>query len=705
VNANVLFAVALIELALALFAMRWRLQMEFMVVFATALMIGTHPVAPAPLLIAAVAGYAASVVWRVIQVPTRPQQQAKLWLFRHGYDPGIGMSPRAPIVMAAAASAALLVPDAWSLVALLGFVAVTVWDSVEWQRQRGPGSRMGYPLGAMSVAAVANVPGLALLLAVAGGTLTWADPTAAKEVLPQLVATQIALGLLPLTALSFAASFVVSSAGVGAIRALPWKTTGFVLFFVLLSISYDLVQLGSTTRQGDLEWLELVGLVAILTSLVASVYVTYYLRLGRIATALVRRVDMAWLDEVARKYQEPYQPWFGPDPLRDIERFLYFAATRESDIRMFEATLQELVERMRFVAQRRAPKNDPRLEFGLDEHFAHTFQALIDEAAKQRKGWVLESLIWFRGQVTEWVIENGPGAPHAARPHLQRTAYLDPPSGLQLLGRIVEAAIENGLEEEGQRGVARFARYAQERISGLPDPTGVFDIDPDPNAHFQADAPAYQVASAIESVLQTLRRWAERAADQHCEEVGETVALSLSWLVSHAADLPDPRWARWLANEVVSAALMTAIAGLPTRKLWFAVPARHVDFTAQNASHAAVVDAMSFWVPYSIAKCAPVADFGLVMDAATLARELMPGFIDVAAAIGAALEWTRERRRDLPATDDDVFVLRELDRRLARLREAAGARVGEYDQARQAFLERLRKELGAAQPPAGGAVA
>ncbi len=260
--------------------------------------------------------------------------------------------------------------------------------------------------------------------------------------------------------------------------------------------------------------------------------------------------DAAWLDEVARTYQEPYQPWLGPDPFRDLERLLYIAATKESDIRLFNATLQDLHERLGVLVSRRAPTDPPRVELGLDEYLARVLSALVQEAARQGKGWVLESLVWSRDQLSDRVVEGGgPRTPPVARRYIERTMLDAPPSGLQMLGRILEAAIDSALDEEGRLAAIRFGRYADEHLNALPDPTGVYDIDPNAQIRYDPDAPAQQAAYGLEEVLGKMQRWADRAAELGRSSIADSLASAVSMLANSSRDLADPRWAGWLSKR------------------------------------------------------------------------------------------------------------------------------------------------------------
>jgi hypothetical protein len=698
-NLDILVAIALVEFALSALAILRLRAVELLVFFVLVVLVRPHDVGPLPLVVAGVAGYTASVVWRLVQLPTRPLMRLKSWLYQHGYERAMAQTPRTPVVIAGGTSIALLTPDLFTFAALAGLVLATALLSYEWHRDR-----FAPPVRGMTIAASANVLGLAGLLAIATGTVSWVSPSSGKEILPQLIGVQIALGLLPLTVLTFATPFVAGAAGAGAAFVLPWPRVAGVVAVVLASIAYDFYLLGSVPRDGDVEWAELIAFAAIGASFLTAAAATYYLRPGRVAAALVQRLDGAWLDEVERKYQEPYQPWLGPDPFRDIERLLYIAATKESDIRLFSATLQDVEERLASLGSRRERADPPRLEVGLDEYFARILNALIEDAARQRKGWVLESLVWFR----ERVVDGGRrGRPPVAGRYIERTILGAPPSGMQLLGRIIEETIESGLDEQGGLAAIRFGRYAQEHLGVLPDPTGVYEIDPNAPIHYSADAPAQQAADGIEEVFRKIGGWADRAAELHRTSIGNSLAFAVSMLANASPDLADPRWAGWVSREAALAAYGIALKGVRSQKLWYDLPYPMRDLTRANASHVASVEAAAFWMPLTIATCAPVANYMFVVNVTMLGMSWIAEFLEEAAAIGAALEYVQRRQSQLPSTDESATVVREIERRLTQLRNEVGARTAEWDAAKTAFATRLQQELKPrpiAPQPGGGEV-
>ncbi len=702
-NPDILVAIAVVEFGLALLAFLRGYRIELLVIFVMVLLLRPHDLGPLPLIVAGVAGYVASALWRLVQLPSRAQARLRSWLYRRGYERAFDRSPRTPVLIAGGTSLVLIIPDLFSVAALVGLVVATAASSFEWRRDR-----FAPPTRGMTIAASANVLGLAAILAVAIGAVSWTTPGSGKELLPQLILVQISLGLLPLTILTFATQFVAGAAGAGAAFVLPWSRVAGAVALVLASIAYDVYLLGSSQHDGDLEWAELIAVVAVGTSLLTAAAATYYLRPRRVAAALVRRLDATWLDEVARKYQEPYQPWLDPDPFRDLERLLYIAATKESDIRLLNATLQDLEERLAVLVSRRAPTDPPRVEVGLDEYLARVLSALVQEAARQGKGWVLESLVWFRDRLPDRVVEGGsPRTPPVARRYIERTMLDAPPSGLQLIGRILEAAIESGLDEEGRLAAIRFGRYAEEHLNILPDPTGIYDIDPGAQIRYDPDAPAQKAAHGLEAVLGKMQRWADRAADLDRSSIAESLARAVSMLSSSSRDMADPRWAKWLSRHAALAAYSIASKGVRKQRLWYDVPTRMSKFTRANASHVASLEGMSFWTPFTVATCAPVADYMLVVSATMLALSWVDEFLPEAAAMGAALEYVRQRQLELPATDERWVVVRELDQRLQQLRGAVAARANEYDTEKAPFAARLQQELGPrpfAAPRGGGEV-
>jgi hypothetical protein len=280
-----------------------------------------------------------------------------------------------------------------------------------------------------------------------------------------------------------------------------------------------------------------------------------------------------------------------------------------------------------------------------------------------------------------------------ARPYIERTMLDAPPSGMQLLGRILEEAIESGLDEEGRLAAIRFGKYAEDHLGALPDPTGVYEIDPNAPIHYNPDAPAQKAAHGVEEVLGKIGRWADRAAKLNRASIADNLAHAVSMLANRARDLADPRWAGWVSSEAALASYQVALKGIRNQKLWYDLPYPMRDLTRANASHVASVKAVSFWLPLTIATCAPVATYMLVVDGTMLALSWVGEFLEEAAAIGAALEHVQRRQSQRPPTDERATVVREVERRIAQLRTAVGPRTAEWDAAKAAFATRLRGEL------------
>jgi len=700
VNPDLLVLVASLEFALAVVAI-WRgFQMEFVVLFVLLLLRDPHaPAAPAVLVPGAIA-YVSTVLWRIAQIPTRLRTRVLVWLVRHGIGDVdlLGIWPRTPIVIAAATSLAVLMPDTLTLVALVALVVATVSTSPEWRRGWfGERPDFGAPIEGLTLVASGLALGLTGLFLLLFGAIGWADPAAAKEVLPQLLIVQIAVGLFPLTALTAAAPFVAGAAGAGAATALPLRRVLLALMVVLFSIAIDVLWLGKPLGRGDLEWAEVLGVAAIVIALIASINVALYLQPHRVSAELVRRLDRRWLVEVVRLYGDPYSPWLVADRFPDIERLLYIAATKESDIRLFRATLVDILERLHPIAH-----NAPvaRAEIGLDAYFARALAALLEDAGRQGKGWVLDALIRFRGQLTDYLSAHG--AAQQVPALLERTGFADPPAGMQLNARILEVGLAFSLSEPGQFAIGQMSAYAERRLAALPDPTGVYEIDPAAPVAFQPEHPAQKAADGIEGFIESLRRWADDAADAGRFPIGESIAFALARLSRESRDLASANWAGWLAHKASFAAYIVAVRGVRAGQLWFEVPDHMSDADAANPSHARAMERLGYWVPLTVASCASVASYMLVTDTAMLALGWLSSFPEEAAALGAAIEYIKMRQQALPPSAERALVLRECDRRLEQVRSQTGAHRDDYDAAKATALVWLQHEIDVPGP--GGEV-
>src|SRR5205823_13751403 len=102
----------------------------------------------------------------------------------------------------------------------------------------------------------------------------------------------------------------------------------------------------------------------------------------------------------------------------------------------------------------------PRAELALDEYLGRRLAALIEDAARQGKAWVLDTLITFRRELADEVAGHGGNAPPPPPPYLERTMYDEGPAGMQLYGRTLDAATRFGLPEVGERAVGQIGQYA-----------------------------------------------------------------------------------------------------------------------------------------------------------------------------------------------------------------------------------------------------
>jgi hypothetical protein len=688
VNPDVLVALVLLEYALAVFAILSGRGLDLLTIFIFVLLLRPSPLATPALVVAGAVAYAASVVWRLMQTPTPLQRRARLWLFERGPLREFWTAPRSPVAIAGALGLTLAMPDAYTLGALLAYSVVTPSLAREWEV--GP---VGRRVVLETIAASAMVLVLAFLFTTAAGGLAWATAANAADVLPQLLTVQVALGFLPLSAATFAVPLVAGAAGAGAAGVLPWNRVGLAILLVLASIGYDLYLLGAGAQTGDLEWAEIIAVAVVVTSLAVAVGVAAYLQPARVAALLVQRLDRRWVVEVVRTAQDSTASWVGPEPFRDIERLLYIAATKESDIRLFNATLRRVLDRLPVLV--RGPAGSvSHAERSLDQRFAQQLSALLEDAARQGKAWVLDTLIRFRAELTERTSA-GPldtdvaGAP----PFLERTTFAEPPSGLALLTAIADAAIDLGLSDVGQFAVHQAATYVDEHLDALPDPTGVYDLDPTAAPGYQPNAPAQRAQNGMADAIDLLNRWARRAIERDELRIADAAAHGLSRLTTRALALASPHWTRWLAMHVASSAYFVASDAITARHLCYRVPQHWNPLVAGNASHAAGLDAMTMWTVRTLARCAPLASYGLVADAAMLALACVPAYPSSAAAIAAGIEFIGALQRTLPAPEQNAIVISEAEQRVLQLRASAGARAPAFDAVRTRVFTQLRAEF------------
>jgi hypothetical protein len=688
---DLLVALALIEFALGALAI-WRgYRAEYLTLFVLALLLRPQEVelGSLPLAVGGAIGYVASLVWRLIQLPRKWQARAQVWLLRHGLDLSFAIWPRTPVLIAGAVGLMLVTPSAFSAALTVLLALATIAGSWEWRRGRG-----GPHLPAMTIAALALVLAIAGLFTLLLGGVVWFDPTLSREVVSQLVSVQIALGLLPLTVLTVAAPLVTGAAGAAAAQVLPFRWSITALGVLLFSIALDLRLLGSAIQPGDTEWAAVLAGAAIGLALIVSARIVRYLQPEYVAHALVARLNRPWLDELERLYENHYAPWLVPDRFPPIERLLYIAATREADIRLFNGTLRALLDRLHSLAQN---NGIARADLSLDEYLARRFAALIEDTGRQGKGWVLEVLISFRRELADRIGRHDSKALTGAQ-YMERTRHGEGPAGMRLYGRILDAAIRFGVPEVGERAVGQIRHHAEGLLGALPDPTGVWEIDPAAPVAFDAQAPATKARGGLEDLLEKLRRWADDAMSHDRFDIARAIAYALSWLTLAARGLASPHWARWLARHASLDAHFVARTGLAHGQLAYEVPSPFAALDPANASHRETMEAIAYWTPLTVAMCAPVATYGLVTEAAMLAVGWLHvhEYLPQASVLAAALDHVREHQATLPPSDERALVIRECVGRLQQMRAAAGARADEFDQMRVTALINLRHELNPA---------
>jgi hypothetical protein len=687
--------VVIAEALLLVATFRRRRSRENVLLIPLALAIGGLQFAIPPIAVAAAIGYAASVIWRVAEVAGL-NFRILIALRKRGIDVGWRPWFVPPIVVTGAICLALAKLGAVSALALIVFLVLS------WQlpllAPRGWPKRQIIEVTAYAVEPVAI---LAVVLTVATGYVQWANPALAKDVLPQVIAVQVALGLIPLTLLTFAAQFIVGSSGVSAYVVLPYRRTLAAIAVVVASIGWDIVLLGAGSGPGDIELAQMFAAVAIATALLASLVSLGYLRLERTALALVGRLDRRWLRAVGHRYQDRLADRIPNDPFGPVERLLYIAATRDSDIRLFRSTVGHLYERLRDLVQVEGPTGQiRRLEVAMDEYLALALPALVQDVAKERKTWALQTLVSLRHALEDdWLVPLG-ATPEAVGPrYLERTFFDNPPSGLQFYGLIAEQSLESGMDHLGWETVIRVAAFSEKALMALPDPTGVHDIDPAAPIVYQGDAPAQHAADGIDSLLSHLSSWAKAAAETGRAEMLHSVAFALKGLTDQTLQLEDARWTGWIAARTARVAYEVATLGIAHGQDAYSVPAEHRHLSATRDVDREFVNSVTVWSALSVASSATVVSWSLLASTAVLAMSWLPDFLEEAAFLAASIEYLREKLGQLPATPERSYLIEWCDRRLNQVCSNTKGREADFDAARTRAVDRLRGEL---EPPIGG---
>jgi hypothetical protein len=382
------------------------------------------------------------------------------------------------------------------------------------------------------------------------GGYAWIDSSDQSErlILTQLVAIELVLGVLPVTAILVAQQIVAGWIGLREV-ALSVRTASVVAIACLLTsllLAVDLIGRKTVTVQ-LVETTQLAVAATLAVSIVAVIDVAINLNAFELTARLVERLDGHWLDYVRRTSNDYHRWWRRGDPLYALIAVLTRAALRDGESDTFVDGINELNRRLDEVSthdrwdnniEYRGPDTD--VEVALDGYFAEVLRPLVSQLAERRMSWALEELMTIRTSIepvaTVWTGNRGIGGIAPAQFTGRR---IDIPSGLRFHSMFVEQCLRRGMDIEASQAITQCSRYVARVLAHLPA-----------YAEDQVAGPQRFEGTeyALEAYFDQLRSWGELAVRTGARESVDSLTWSTRRVVEEAMQLNDVGWARILTR-------------------------------------------------------------------------------------------------------------------------------------------------------------
>jgi hypothetical protein len=646
--------------------------------------------------VAAFTVYCGLVLWRVVAI--RPHEiDRRIWRAARR----LGLT-RPPLIIPGAITLALMLSSVVSVGLLAQSIPVLVITLV----------MVGICLGVVAVpkrhwlALIAGPFALTLTgiaLGALDGSWQWVDSSnSASQATAQLVASQLALGVVPIAVATVGGQVAISWIGPRATKAVPVGWVIGSIGAVLLSVGIDIFLIGHGTS--SVVWTELAELTACVTVAFAGLAVLAIVRSlepENVAQRFARRLDRAWLLSLqvpGRAVGE--RPIYLDDPFHAIERVLSAAVGKDTEQQLFRVALAVLTDRIKQIGFTRTLDNHGRetfagplveVEASLDAYLADELEALVYLAAQQRRHWAIDELIGFRQNlqpvVYKWV-ETGPDTAFGTRSEAAfplRGGPFRVPDGCQTYALLFRASLEGGLDENAWLAAIRLSAFFRRGLQELPTPEGVFRVDPGAQYPGTPSAGA-EVRDAIEGFGFVYRRLVESAVHAKNLRALEGLAVVPEEIVDAALGTADERWASWLADQGLRLGLEAAMGAEELGS--FVMPLRTFLITLQagNTAHARIAESLGLWVPPIIRAGQSKLTIPAVMEFTMIALHLLPAYPIEAARVTDAMVTVKDRmiQTNAPGTRS---VATEVDARLKQLRQNAGASLNQFNRT----LRNLRK--------------
>jgi hypothetical protein len=541
-------------------------------------------------------------------------------------------------MLVALVSLVLISPGPWQLVAALVCGGAILWLRRPWDQESLP-----------AFAVPALVCWAALLVSIADFTLVWSKPATA-ELVTQLVASQIALALIPVTIAAAGMQFAVQWIGLRGLGVVPYNWVGATLFTLVVSLSADILAVsGMQYDARGTQYLEVVALGEVAGASLLIALLVRRMEPEIVTDRLAQGLTGEWALQVVGASQA-LGSFFRPlhrDRFNSLERILYRSAVLEGEVEVFRDTLAAVSRRLVQLRPRQDGTLDPLLgvdlefEVASDIYFANRFGPLIDEACARRMEWPLLELVSFR---EEWsgrqVVRGAHGNGTIADADARLDAFHgDVPSGMRLCSMILDRSLQAGLEWSCNGGLASAARYVRRAMN-----TRAGAKSHAPAGERQSRVGTYQdnpASNGLHSWIDMLEGVGVAAANKGMNRIAWNAAGYLGDAMDIACRLDDPEWAR----EIASAALQSfvAVAGEGSKHgMNLTSSTLLVLIDADTPSAEAVRGRLSAFFPALVEAAQPTMNAGTATTLAMLAQDVARADSMAGGQMAAALDRVRQ---------------------------------------------------------------
>jgi hypothetical protein len=524
----------------------------------------------------------------------------------------------------------------------------------------------------------------ALVLAAATGGIRWTTSDQVPQAIPQVIAIQLALTVVPLTLAGIASQVVIAWMGFRGTQAIPlwWIVSAFVAAICSLGVDVWLVASTSVPPLA-IEQAETMA-VLVVTSAGLAVAILYLdLAPERIVMRAVHRLNIEWLEWVVGTNGPGIMfPGAVPrDRFYPLERLMYLSAIREGEVQLFSDLVTRFTDRIEAlgnestaaggIAERRLPIST---EAALDVYLAQTLSSMLADAGRLRRDWPLGLVIRLRRS-----LEGSRERTIALTGSLSRVESLrtnfeftrgawDLPAGEHLYAAVTSIATVNGLEDTAASAARGFIGIMLRTLESPPpaDNAMEFGNPPLPGNLLQAQADGF--AAAHGQCFRAIRSFGLDGVTAQQPRFTRELARSIASIIDRAAELQDANWAEWFLREACSEADSLVASAAGNGFLAYYVPLQYGPrLLTSDPVQRQIAATVSDSIVNALATVRGLANVLLVLGAASFAQRLMPNFPEEAAYVCAALTVLTDELQ----FDDPLLTADATQRRIAAIRRGS----------------------------------